>query len=91
MDVTAAKAAQNEWEKANGITLMTADEIYSFDAEKYKESLAPEPWKKEYDPRIARLCPIFDIRTAVSIAHPILSCTPALITSRRSESQQLRC
>ena len=51
MDVTAAKAAQAAWEQANGVSLLSADEIYAYDAEKYKTSLEGAPWKKEYVPQ----------------------------------------
>ena len=47
MDVTAAKAAQAAWEQANGVSLLSADEIYAYDAEKYKTSLEGAPWKKD--------------------------------------------
>lgn len=49
-EVMDSKAALAAWEKANNVSLLSADEIYAFDAEKYKDSLAGEPWKKEYDP-----------------------------------------
>jgi hypothetical protein len=48
MDVTASKAGLAAWEQANGVTLMSADEIYAYDSEKYKLSLEGAPWKKEY-------------------------------------------
>lgn len=43
-----AKGALSAWEKANNVSTLSADELYAFDAEKYKESLKGEPWKKEY-------------------------------------------
>lgn len=43
-----AKSAQTAWEKANNIHVLSADEVYRFDAEKYKDSLKGDPWKKEY-------------------------------------------
>lgn len=42
-----AKGALSAWEKANNVSTLSADELYAFDAEKYKESLKGEPWKKE--------------------------------------------
>ena len=56
-----AKASLSAWEKANNVSLLSADEIYAFDSEKYKDSLKGEPWKKEYafpGPIFAALLPV---------------------------------
>lgn len=44
----AAKSAQTAWEKANNVQVLSADEVFRFDAENYKDSLKGDPWKKEY-------------------------------------------
>ena len=88
-----AKAGLANWEKANNVSVLSADEVYRFDPEKYKDSLKGDPWKKEYAiPGFYRPLPsIF----CFILVHQSLLYTDILLlvltTSRRSEFRRLHC